>query len=167
MPRLKLVLLAVLAPALVAGWLSWGPSQLGGGADYVIVHGASMRPTYGTGDLILTRPQDHYEVGDIVSYHNPRLKIDVMHRIIGVDGDRFVLRGDNNDYTDSDPVALSQIHGRADLQLPGAGRRLLEARNPPAGGFALGAAGLVAAWPAAVRTRRRHRHGRRARRARG
>ncbi len=78
-----------------------GPTAFGGPAGYIEVSGHSMDGTYKTGDLILTRQQDTYATGDIVTF-----KVDgggqVIHRIIGGDGETgYTLQGDNN--PDPDP----------------------------------------------------------------
>ena len=47
-------------------------------------------------------PPSHYKVGDIVAYRSTMLHIVVLHRIIAVKGDRYVFKGDNNDFVDPD-----------------------------------------------------------------
>ena len=60
-----------------------------------------MDGTYKTGDLILTRAQDSYAVGDIVTY-KVNGNQQVIHRIIGGDGAKgYTMQGDNN--PDPDP----------------------------------------------------------------
>ena len=92
---------AIAALVLAAAWLFW-PAQLGGATTYVSTHGISMEPGFSTGDLAVLRPADSYEVGDVVAYHAQSLDTVVMHRIVAVEGDRFVFQGDNNDWLDED-----------------------------------------------------------------
>src|SRR5687768_9615768 len=71
---------------LLGGWFVFlAPTNLGGPTAYIEVSGHSMDGTYQTGDLVITREQDSYEVGDIVTF-----RVDnggkVIHRIIGGNG---------------------------------------------------------------------------------
>src|SRR3954469_17100440 len=88
---------AVAALMLAAVWFLW-PSGLGGGTTYVSTHGISMEPRFHTGDLAILRSAPSYAVGDVVAYRSVSLKTVVMHRIVDMDGDRFVIQGDNNDW---------------------------------------------------------------------
>jgi signal peptidase len=92
----------VLVLGLLGVWfLTLGPTAFGGPAAYVEVSGHSMDGTYKTGDLILTRAQDTYDKGDIVTY-KVNGNQQVIHRIIGGDGVKgYTLQGDNN--PDPDP----------------------------------------------------------------
>ncbi|MFP4150063.1 MAG: S24/S26 family peptidase, partial [Nitriliruptoraceae bacterium] len=47
------------------------PTSLGGSADYVIVDGRSMEPTYRDGDLVITRVAEEYQPGDVIAYDAP------------------------------------------------------------------------------------------------
>ena len=85
---------------LLAAWLVAGPAQLGGRTTYVSTHGISMEPRFHTGDLALVRPAAGYRVGDVVAYRSTVLHSVVLHRIIARDGDRYVFKGDNNDFID-------------------------------------------------------------------
>jgi signal peptidase I len=82
-------------------YLTLGPTAFGGPAAYVEVSGHSMDGTYKTGDLILTRAQDSYQVGDIVTF-KVNGNQQVIHRITGGDGvTGYTTQGDNN--PDADP----------------------------------------------------------------
>src|SRR5690349_23842095 len=92
---------AVVALVLATLWLFW-PSGLGGGTTYVSTHGTSMQPRFHTGDLAVLSPGPPYVVGDVIAYHSDNLHTIVMHRIVAVQGDRVVTKGDNNDWLDAD-----------------------------------------------------------------
>ncbi|MBJ7454191.1 MAG: signal peptidase I, partial [Blastococcus sp.] len=120
---------AVVALVLVGMWLFW-PTSLGGGTTYVVTHGQSMEPGFSTGDLAVLRPTGSYEVGDVVAYRSESLDTVVMHRIVAVDGDRFVIQGDNNDFLDTDRPTEDQLLGTLFRQVPQGGK-ILDAITSP------------------------------------
>jgi signal peptidase len=121
-----LVTLVVLA----AGWLLVAPTQLGGRTSYVVTSGNSMEPRISKGDLAITRRRSSYAVGDVVLYDSPALRANVLHRIVAVEGDAFVTKGDNNDFLDGEQPALDDLRGELWLVVPGAGRVLLWFQQP-------------------------------------
>ncbi|HEY9562674.1 MAG TPA: signal peptidase I, partial [Nocardioides sp.] len=95
----------LLLVALLLGWWTYlRPPSLGGSTSFVMVAGESMEPTYHTGDLVIVRKRDRYQVGDVVAFKTAA-KSDgnllVIHRVVDVlpDG-RLRLQGDNNDFVD-------------------------------------------------------------------
>ena len=117
-----IVAAALLVAVVGVGFVFLAPLQVGGRTAYVITAGSSMEPTFHANDLVLTRQQDTYEVGDIVLYRSSTLDRDVLHRIVARDGERFVLQGDNNGYLDPEHPTASQIRGQVWFFVPGAGR---------------------------------------------
>ncbi len=120
---------AVAALVLAAAWLFW-PTQLGGATTYVTTHGISMEPGFSTGDLAVLRPADSYEVGDVAAYFSPSLNTVVMHRIVAVEGDRFVFQGDNNDWLDKDRPTADEVIGALFRQVPQGGKLLAVIASP-------------------------------------
>lgn len=128
--------LSGIAWILVLGaiFLAW-PVAFGGQTGYTVVVGHSMDPTYHTGDLVITRPQDTYQVGDIVVYRvpagEPAEGRHVIHRLIdGSNEEGWVSQGDNNDFTDIWTPHDADMVGGAYLHIPYGGYVLLQARNP-------------------------------------
>lgn len=115
---------------VAASWNSFAPLTLGGQAAYVMINGNSMEPGFHTGDLAVVRPAMDYHLGDIVTYQDPALRKYVIHRIVGMDLDHFVLKGDNNSWTDSYHPARSEIVGKLWLFLPQAGKVVQWLRTP-------------------------------------
>ena len=107
---------------LVAAWILVGPRQLGGSASYAIVAGSSMEPHLHSGDLVVARSHAHYEIGDAVVYHNADLNRNVLHRIVGRDGSRFLFKGDHNDFIDPTHPRQSDMIGSLWFTAPGVGR---------------------------------------------
>jgi signal peptidase len=120
--RIASVLLAFAL--LAAGWWLLAPSQLGGRTSYAIVIGNSMEPSLERGDLVVTRARPAYAKGDVVLYLDRPTGKRYLHRIVRVDGDRLVTKGDNNHYVDPTRPAVSDVRGELLLTLPGVGRAL-------------------------------------------
>ena len=152
-------ILATLATCL-AVWFAFAPPRLGGATSYIMTEGASMLPQYHAGDLVALRTQDSYRVGDIAGYHNGSLGVVVMHRIVATDGDRYVFKGDNNNFIDSYHPAKSEIVGAKWFHLPGTGRLLTSLRVPVVAAVAFGLLWLFSfpAQQTSRRQRRRRRH---------
>jgi len=113
-------LVAVLTLVLV--WDLIAPTQLGGSISYVNVRGVSMQPTLYTGDLMVLRRQDTYEVGQIVAFASDMGGAIVVHRIVDVVGDRHLLKGDNNTFLDRYTPTVDEIIGSEVVTIPGGER---------------------------------------------
>ena len=127
--RLSIVSTAVFLVGMVAAWIIFAPIQFGGQVAYVIVSGNSMEPLYRQGDLVIVHQAAEYKAGDIVTYRHPDIG-PVIHRIVDQQGDRFVLKGDNNTWTDSYLPAKMDIIGKAWLYLAGLGKLIGVLRKP-------------------------------------
>ncbi|HME04150.1 MAG TPA: signal peptidase I [Solirubrobacteraceae bacterium] len=138
-PR-KLASLALGLAVLGCLWFYLAPVGLGGSTTYVVTEGVSMEPRFHTGDLAIVRGQSSYHVGEIVAYHSDAFHTIVLHRIIAVDGGRYVFKGDNNNFTDFEHPARSQLIGALWIHIPGAGAQLKSLRSPALTGalFSLG-----------------------------
>jgi len=123
---------AVFAVVLVLGaWLLLAPAQLGGATRYAVVEGASMEPGLSRGDLVLVRAGTTPAVGDVVLYRDPMLGVRVLHRVIRVDGDRLVLKGDANDFVDDARPRSADVVGSYWFSVPRAGAVLSWMQAPP------------------------------------
>jgi signal peptidase I len=154
---------ALTIVVLVAAWVAFAPTQLGGQASYVVVNGNSMEPKYHKGDLVITREATSYAEGDVVAYRHPDIGL-VIHRIIGRDGQYYVFQGDHNTFVDSFHPGRSRLVGRAWIAIPGVGSWLAPLRQPLP--LALLTAAAVAGLGGAALARapaRRRRDGRRRR----
>jgi signal peptidase I len=112
---------ALLLVGMATAWIIFAPMQFGGQVAYVIVNGNSMEPLYQPGDLVIVHRATGYQVGDIVTYHHPDIG-PVIHRIIGQQGDLFLLKGDHNTWTDSFLPTQADIIGKAWIHLSGVGK---------------------------------------------
>ena len=128
----RIALLLILGLILGLRLYSWNARSLTGnvlpmpfGYGGAVVLSGSMEPTIMVDELIIVQAADSYAPGDIVVYQTG--KILVVHRIVDVDGETAVTRGDANNVED-EPIALSQIKGRVIAHIPavGAAVRLLK-----------------------------------------
>ncbi len=159
-PRRIRTLLATALGLVVLGttWFYLAPTQLGGSATYVVTHGISMEPRFHSGDLAIVRSQSSYHVGEIVAYHSHDLHTIVLHRIIGRQGDRYIFKGDNNNFVDPEHPLAGQLMGALWIHIPGAGVRLQSIRSPAVmGGLIFVGMLLLTGGAFTQRRRRRHR----------
>jgi len=131
--HLKLTDLLIF-PAMVLAVVLGLPVQWGGETSYVLVRGDSMLPVYQSGDLVIVRESNTYEVGAIVAYRVPASNIGagtlILHRVIGQHDGRFILRGDNNPEDDSWQPRNGSIVGEAVFSIPRIGSFLATVRSP-------------------------------------
>jgi signal peptidase I len=159
-PHLRSWLLsATLVVLVVAAWLVLAPTQIGGETSYVTTSGISMAPRFHTGDLAVVRPAKHYKVGDIVAYRSTMLHTVVLHRIIAVKGDRYVFKGDNNNFVDPTRPVRGDLVGRLSLRVAHGGRVLAWLHTPFMAALLMG--GLAALLLLGAKHQRRRRDRRR------
>lgn len=135
------------------------PTSLGGSTSYIIVSGISMEPRLVTGDLVVLRKSDNYQLGDVIAYQVQNRN--VVHRIVGgnaVDG--FVTRGDNKQEDDPWFPKPDQILGKEWFFIPAAGKNINGLRSPQ-GLTALAGLAILVFWdeifPEKKKNRRRKR----------
>ncbi|MDD6060941.1 MAG: signal peptidase I [Ruminococcus sp.] len=78
------------------------------GYGVAVVLSGSMENTLSVDDLVIIRAADDYAVNDIVLYQEDSTL--VIHRIIRIDGDEIITKGDANNIAD-EPINKSQIKG--------------------------------------------------------
>lgn len=120
----------ILFMGLVVLWIAFAPVKIGGQASYVMVNGISMEPGYHTGDLVLVRKAQTYQVGDVVTYRDGEMGAYVIHRIIGIEQGQFILKGDNNSWIDPYHPTHAEIAGKQWIHAPKAGRAMQWLRKP-------------------------------------
>jgi signal peptidase I len=152
--RTRWASLGLLGLLAIAAWLVAGPSQLGGPVTYLITSGTSMEPNFHSGDLAITRSAGSYHVGDIVAYRETA-RSTFLHRIVALDGERFVTKGDNNNWSDGIEPQPSQVLGRLWVHLPGAGRALQWLHTPATVAILV----AVVAFTSLAGTRKRQKRG--------
>ncbi|GBD12153.1 hypothetical protein HRbin24_00153 [bacterium HR24] len=137
---------ALLAGAAAAAITAFAllPPPVGAGVRAIAVQGSSMAPTLKAGDLAIVVPRESYLPGQVVAYRSPDLGGTVLiHRVVGYDGDRLVLKGDANAFADSYRPSRDEVLGAMAAAMPGAGRALLAIMEPQWAGAAAGGAAAV------------------------
>src|ERR1044071_4262331 len=120
----------VLFAALVAVWIAFAPTFIGGRASYVVVNGNSMEPGFHRGDLVIVRAASIYNVGDVVTYRNAELNAFVIHRIIAIQQDHYIFKGDNNSWIDTYHPIREELIGKLWIHIPKLGKGMEWLRLP-------------------------------------
>jgi len=91
--------------------------------DYnlLLVRSQSMTPAINMGDMVITGPVNgpingELKPGTIVTYE--RGKAWVTHRVLSIDGDTLVTKGDNTEDPDPWSVSLSDVRGTYLFKIP-------------------------------------------------
>ena len=151
LPILRTIFLIVVSVAVGINVYNWNAKSLTGnvlpmpfGYGAAVVLTGSMEPTIKTGDLILVKESDGFEVGDVVVYQTGRIL--VVHRIMEIDGETAILRGDANNADDA-PIELSQIKGRVFGCVPHMGTVARILKTPWATALLIGGAVVMVELP--------------------
>ncbi|MFT4109285.1 LamG-like jellyroll fold domain-containing protein [Propionicimonas sp.] len=111
---------AVWAAAVIGAAVVVAALIVASGLRFYTVMTPSMGETAPVGTLVVTRPADAFQVGEIVTYE--RNGRSYTHRIITANQDgTFVTKGDLNGSADPLPVSTGEIVGRAIWIAPGMG----------------------------------------------
>ncbi len=98
----------------------------------VTTRGISMQPRISAGDLVIVGPTISYAVGDSAAYRSELLNTVVLHRIVAVEGDRYVFQGDNNSWLDPEKPSVDDLVGKELLHITRGGIWLRRLTSPPA-----------------------------------
>jgi signal peptidase len=92
-----------------------------------VVPSGSMIPVIYPGDVVIVAKTQAGAVrrGDIIEYHNVKDNINIVHRVIEIQGEGnqrfFVTKGDNNNAPDREPVPEQNVIGKMVFQIPKVG----------------------------------------------
>ena len=120
----------VLFAGLAAFWIAFAPTMIGGQASYVVVNGNSMEPGFHRGDLVVVRAASIYNVGDVVTYRNAEINAFVIHRIIAIQQDHYIFKGDNNSWIDTYHPIREELIGKLWIHIPKLGKGMEWLRLP-------------------------------------
>lgn len=115
------------------------------GSSVYAVATESMLPELKYGDAVIVRPCDGYAVGDIVTAYLESGGT-FTHRIVRLDADGFITKGDNNPVEDPKPLPGDRVIGKVIFSLPYIGRLSLGSSGFNGRAAALVLAGLLIAW---------------------
>lgn len=96
-----------------------------------IVKSGSMEPAIKTGGVIFVRSAPTYKVGDVITFGaDTKTQIPTTHRIVSVEKDSFITKGDANDVADPSPISTDLVKGKVVFSLPYLGFILDFAKKP-------------------------------------
>ncbi|MBE6547293.1 MAG: signal peptidase I [Ruminococcaceae bacterium] len=81
-----------------------------------VVQSGSMEPELSVGDLIIVQKTKNYELGDMIVFQSGRSL--VVHRIVAMDDQKVVTRGDANNAADEEYVKYDSIKGEVTGVVP-------------------------------------------------
>ena len=100
--------------------------------ETLVVRSGSMEPTISTGAIVLVDRSAHRpSLQAIASFREPDGSI-VTHRVVGMDGPRFVTRGDANNANDQVHRPAASVYGTVILTVPFAGYLIHFLQQPTA-----------------------------------
>ena len=136
LPVLRMAFLILVSLVVGLKIYAWNARSLTGnvlpmpfGYGGAVVLSGSMEPAIMVDELIIVKAEDSYEVGDVVVYQSGSMM--VVHRIMDMDGERVITRGDANNMDDS-PVELAQIKGKVIYHIPKVGGVVRILKTPAA-----------------------------------
>ena len=120
---------------LIGSLLIFSVVPVEGNFQIKIVLSGSMEPDIKIGSVVIVKPVDRYEVGDVVTFgRDDRDNVPTTHRIIDVrivEGEtRFVTKGDANDDRDGRELTEKDINGKVLFDIPYMGFILDMAKKP-------------------------------------
>lgn len=135
LPILRWCILAVLALIIGINLYSFNATTLAGnalpmpfGIGSAVVLSGSMEPTLSVNDLVIIQAAEDYAVGDIIVYQSGNSL--VIHRIVAIDGENIIARGDANNVDDA-PIPAIYIKGRLVCAIPFVGLLLRAIKSLP------------------------------------
>ncbi len=89
------------------------PMPFGYGAAVVL--SGSMEPEFSTGDMIVVKETEDFDIYDIVVYKSGSSL--VVHRIVGIGAEKVVTKGDANN-TEDEPITRVDVLGKVIFHIP-------------------------------------------------
>ncbi len=106
--------------AFLVAWIFYQGLAFATGTSMPIVSvvSDSMEPILHRGDLLFVTGAGDFQVNDIVIYQRSDVQYTIVHRIIEVQEDGYIIKGDNNPVPDSGIVKKEQIIGKVLFAVP-------------------------------------------------
>ena len=98
-----LYLFIIVSPRLFAGFYPFGIKT-------AVVLTGSMSPAIEINDFVIVKKPEEIKVGDIVSYSQEDSNMEVLHRVVEIEGETITTKGDANNANDK-PIEKSQVTG--------------------------------------------------------
>ena len=119
----------------IAGLLIVSMFPIAGNYEAKIVLSGSMEPAIGVGSVVIIKPEDKYEIGDIITFgKDTKNDIPTTHRIVemrAIGGKiLYKTKGDANSSDDAREVGESEVIGKVLFSIPYLGYLLDFAKKP-------------------------------------
>jgi signal peptidase len=119
---------------VIAGTVVLSALRIPGGLRIFTVSTGSMSPSVSSGSLIITKQQNNYFVGDIITFQLDKYQEKtITHRIFSVSQEndmiRFATKGDANDALDNNLITAEQIIGKVIFHVPFCGSVVAAAKT--------------------------------------
>ena len=116
-PILKFfMIITLMCCVAVVAW-AWGS-----GYRVYTVRTKSMEPAYHIGDAVLIRPTKRaVEPGDVITFRPSQSVGIVTRRVVSIEGEHIVTKGDNEQFVDAWDVTPAMIIGHVASRLPNVG----------------------------------------------
>ena len=131
---IKIPLFSAIAITII--FLVWTlrPVQVGGGNYYFIVTSGSMKPVFGTGDLVICHKTtfENVQVGDVVAVKYPYKEgVIIVHRVVEKGEDFLQTKGDVNPASDDFITAPENVLAKfTSFKIPKLGYLIVFSRTP-------------------------------------
>ena len=96
-------LFVVISPRIFEGFYPFGIKM-------AMVISGSMEPTLKIDDFVIMKRPKEIKVNDIVSYKSKDSKYETLHRIVSINDEKVITKGDANN-TEDEPIKKEQITG--------------------------------------------------------
>ena len=121
--RSKLYWVLVAWIVVVAGLdVITSSTNLPKGIRMYTIQANSMKPVISAGDLVITKPEEKYQLKQIISFEFPGNQLLVTHRIVNISYQnkqtRYITKGDNNTVVDHRLIPSENIFGRVRVIIP-------------------------------------------------
>jgi len=113
---------------LVAGVVGASTLNIPGGIKLYSVQSGSMEPAIHTGSIVISKPSDNYQKGDIITFKaekdrlvkNPRyITTHRIYEIKNIDGkEEYVIKGDANNTPDIELASKDLVLGKTIFSIP-------------------------------------------------
>lgn len=110
-----IILLSILFLNLCLWDVSNKKSSIFNSIGVAVVVSDSMEPVLSINDVVVTKKEENYDIGDIVIYKTNNEFI--IHRIVDVDQNDIITKGDSNEYEDI-PINIENIYGKLIFSVP-------------------------------------------------
>ncbi len=125
--------LLIIPISLLAIYILSSNFRLFGIYQSFLVQSGSMEPAIMTGDVIVIKSVNTYQINDVITFTNNSDKV-VTHRIIEVNDNNgektFNTKGDANRSGDDDAIAPSQVIGKVIMVIPRLGYIVAFSKTP-------------------------------------